>query len=129
MFGSETMLGKGKERSRIRAVQMDNLRGLLHIRRMERVPNAWIRELCGMKKDLDERIDEGVLQWFGHVVSMERDRIAERVYVGEFAGNRSVGRLWKRWIDTVKKCLIHAPTNLNTQYNMVVTEASSHPSH
>ena len=40
---------------------MDNLRGLLGIRRMDRVPNAWIRELCRVKKGLDERIDEGVL--------------------------------------------------------------------
>ena len=44
-YGSETMLWKEKERSRIRAVQMDNLRGLLGIRRMDRVPNARIREL------------------------------------------------------------------------------------
>ena len=29
-----------------------------------------------------------------------------REYVGECAGNRSVGGPWKRWIDTVKECLI-----------------------
>ena len=75
MYGSEKMLGK--ERSRVRAVQMDNLRGLLCIRRMGRVPNAWIRELCGVKKDLDERIDEGMIQWFGHVERMENDGIAK----------------------------------------------------
>ena len=40
---------------------MDNLRGLLGIRRMDRVPNARIRELCGVKKGQDERIDKGVL--------------------------------------------------------------------
>ena len=40
---------------------------------MDRVPNARIRELCGMKKGLDEKIDESVLQWFSQV---ERDRIA-----------------------------------------------------
>ena len=40
MYGSETMLWKEEERSRIRAVQMDNLR---------------------VKKGLDERIDEGVV--------------------------------------------------------------------
>ena len=60
-------------------MQIDNLRGLLGIRRMNRVPNARIRELCGVKKGLDERIDEGVLRWFGH---MENDRIPKRVYVG-----------------------------------------------
>ena len=45
MYGIETMLWKEKERSRIRAVQMDNHKGLLGIRKMDRVPNARIREL------------------------------------------------------------------------------------
>ena len=40
MYGSEAMLWKEKEKSRIRAAQMDNLRGLLGIRRMDRVSNA-----------------------------------------------------------------------------------------
>ena len=43
IYGSRTMLWTEKERSRIRAVHMDNLRGLLGIRRMDRVLNAWIR--------------------------------------------------------------------------------------
>ena len=66
LYDSETMLWKEKENSRVRVVQMDNLRGLVGIRQMDRVPNAWIRELCGVKKGIDERIDEGVLWWFGH---------------------------------------------------------------
>ena len=95
IYGSETMLWK-KERFRIRDVQMDNLRDLLRIKRMDRVPNARIRELCGVTRGVDERIDEGVLQWFGHVERMEKEKIAKRVYVGECAGNCSVGRLLKR---------------------------------
>ena len=40
-----------KERSMIRAVQMmNNLKGLVDIRRMYKVPNAWIRELCNDKR-------------------------------------------------------------------------------
>ena len=50
MYGSETMLWKEKERFRVRAVQMDNLR-------KDRVPNALIRELCGVKKGVDDRIN------------------------------------------------------------------------
>ena len=79
-FGSETMLWKEKERSRMRTVRMDNLRGILGIRRMDRVPNAWIRELCRVRKGLDERIHEGILRWFDHVKRMERDRIAKSLY-------------------------------------------------
>ena len=63
-YGSETMLWREKERFRIRAVQMDNLRGLLGIMRMDRVPNARIRDMCGVMKGVDERISEGVLRWF-----------------------------------------------------------------
>ena len=65
MYGCETLLWKEKERSRIRAVQMDNLRDLLGIRRIDRVPNARIRELCRVIKGIDERIDESVLRWRG----------------------------------------------------------------
>ena len=36
---------------------------------------------------------------------MENDRIVKRVYVGECAGSRSVGRLQKRWMDSMKECL------------------------
>ena len=60
---------------------MDNLRGLLGFRRMDRVPNAWIRELCRVKKGLDERIDECVLLCLGLVERMENDRITKIVYV------------------------------------------------
>ena len=77
LYGSEITLGKEKERSRVRAVHMDNLKGLLGIRSMDRVPNARIRELLRVKKGLDERIDEEELQWFSHVERMKRDRIAK----------------------------------------------------
>ena len=40
---------------------MDNLRGLLGIRRMDKVANAQIRQLCGVMKGVNEKIDEGVL--------------------------------------------------------------------
>ena len=62
MYGSEAMLWK-EERSRIRAVQMDNLRGLLGIRRMIRVLMIRLMRM---------------LQWFGYVERMKNDRIAKR---------------------------------------------------
>ena len=56
LYGSETMIWREKERSRIRDVQMDNLRGLLDVRRRDRVPNERIRESCGVSKGVDKRI-------------------------------------------------------------------------
>ena len=52
------MICREKEMSRIWAVQMNNLRGFLGISRMDKVPNARIRQLCGVRKDVDEKIDE-----------------------------------------------------------------------
>ena len=43
MYGSKTVLWK--ERSRIRAVPLDNLRGLFGIRRVDTVLSVWIRDL------------------------------------------------------------------------------------
>ena len=62
---------------------MDKIRSLLSIRRMDRFPNARIRELCRMAKGMDKRIEEDVLHRFSHVERMENDRIAMRLYVGE----------------------------------------------
>ena len=91
-YGSKTMLWKEKKRSRIRAAQINDFRGLLGIRRIDRISNAQIMELCGVTKGINERINEGVLRWFGHVERMEKDSIAKRVYVGECAGIRLVDR-------------------------------------
>ena len=113
------MLWKEKKRSRISAVQMDNLRALLCIRRMDRVLNPRIMKLCGVKKGLDERIGEGVLWWFGHVDRMERDRIAKRVYVGGCVGSRLEGRPRKRWIDNVKYCLMKSDLDVRQPRRMM----------
>ena len=49
-----------------------------------------------MKKGVDERIDEGVLRWFGKMERMEKDTIVKRVYAGDCTGSRLMGRLRKR---------------------------------
>ena len=58
--------------------------------------NTRIRELSGETKGENERIDEGVLRWFGHVERIENNRIVKWDYVGECADSLSVGRQRKR---------------------------------
>ena len=65
---------------------------LLGIKRMDKVPNAQIREWCGMVKGVDERNEEDVLHWLSHVERIENDRIAKRLYAGEFEGSSSAGQ-------------------------------------
>ena len=71
---------------------MDRLKGLLGIRRMGRVTNSRIREMNGVMKGVQERIDESVFRLFGYIQRMGNDRIAKRVYVREYVGNGLVNR-------------------------------------
>jgi hypothetical protein len=112
MYGSETMVWNPKYRSKMQAVQMDNLRGVLGIRRTDKVRNEYIRELCGVDKGINERINESMLRWFGHVERMDGDRLVKRIYSSECVGNRPVGRPKKRWIDSVKECLVERNVGL-----------------
>ena len=75
------MIWREKEKSRNWAVQIHNHKGLLGIR-MDKVPTARIKQLWGVTKGVDEKIDEGVLRWFDYVERMENYKIAKRVYLG-----------------------------------------------
>ena len=89
LYGSTTM-------------QMSNLKGLLGIREIYRVPNIRIRELYGVAKGVDVRNDESILRWFGHIKRMKNDRIAKWVvYVEKCVGSRLVGRSRKKWMDSM----------------------------
>ena len=43
-------------------MQMDNIRYLLCIRRMDRILNAQIKELCSVVNVVDEKINERILR-------------------------------------------------------------------
>ena len=77
---------EGEGRSRIRAIQMGNLKCLLGI-------NAWTKEFCRVMKWVDKMIDDCVLQWFVLVGRKKNNRIAKRDYVGD-----CTGRPLKRWM-------------------------------
>ena len=102
MYSSETMILRKRSSLGLGLYRWTNSEVCWVSRRMDKVPNARIRQLCRVMKGLEDRIDEGVLQWFDHVERMENDRIGKRVYVGVCAGSHSLGILRKRWINTVK---------------------------
>ena len=66
------MVWREKERSKISyVVQMDNLKGLFGMKRIDRMPNAQVREMCGVTKEADE----SVCPPFSHTERMESSRI------------------------------------------------------
>src|SRR5678815_5068657 len=105
LYSSETMVCNKKYRSKVQCVQMDNLRSMLGVRRIDKMRNELIRELCGVKKWVNERINESVLRWFDHMERMNDSRLVKRMYSGECVGNRPAGRPKKKWIESVNECL------------------------
>ena len=60
------------------------------------VPNPQKRELWGLKKGMDERIDKGVLRRFNHVERMENDRNAKVYAVAQWVGQGRGGTIPRR---------------------------------
>jgi hypothetical protein len=120
MYGSEVTVWSQKNISRIQAVQMDNLRGILGVRKIDKMRNEYIRELCGVEKGVIERINESVLRWFGHVERMEDHRLVKKIYNSECVGTRTIGRPKMRWIDSVKRCLMDKGMSLTEARRIVL---------
>ena len=83
---------------------MDNLRSFLGIR-SDKVKNEKIREIVGVKKGVNELINENVLRWFGHMERMDIERSVKRVYKSDCVGRNRPGKPRSRWIDNVNKVL------------------------
>ena len=112
LYGCEVWSLKVHERKRMEAVEMNCLRNICGLRRIDRVPNVEIRRRCGKKVSVSQRIDQGVLRWFGHVERMGDERMAKRVYESDVRGVRRRGRPRKCWMDGVKEVLARKGLNI-----------------
>ena len=105
LYGCEVWTPKVRDRKRMEAVEMNCLRNICGLRRIDRVPNVEIRRRCGKNVSVSQRIDQGVLRWFGHVERMGDERMAKRVYESDVRGVRRRGGPRKCWMDGVKEVL------------------------
>ena len=78
---------------------------------------------CGKKVSVSQRIDQGVLRWFGHVERVGDERMAKRVYESDVRGVKRRGRPRKCWMDGVKEVL--ARKGLNIQQAKVSVPSTS----
>ena len=105
LYGSETWVLNVGERKRIEAVEMNCLRNVCGVRRIDRVSNVEVRRRCGKYRSVNQKIDQGLLRWFGHVERMGSERMVKRVYESEAEGNRGRGRPRKGWLEGVREVL------------------------
>ena len=103
-----------RERKRIETVEMNCLRNICSLRRIDRVPNVEIR-CCGKNVGVSQRIDQGVLGWFGHVERMGDERMAKRVHESNVRGVRIRGYPRTFWMDGMKEVLARKGLNIQEE--------------
>ena len=105
MYASETWVWKGNHRSKVVATEMKYLRSMCGKTRMDRIRNEDIKNTCGVRKDVSEKVCENMLRWFGHVERMDESRLTKVISTGRVNGVRSRGRPRKCWEDQILECL------------------------
>ena len=114
MYGSEVWVLNKSERKKIEAVEMNCLRSICGVRRIDRVRNEEVRRVCGKERSVGMKIDQSVLRWFGHVERMNEERMVRRVYESSVHGTRRRGRPRKCWMDGVVNVLNERGLNIET---------------
>jgi hypothetical protein len=66
--------------------------------------NQELRNMYG-QPDIIEEIKSKRLEWLGHVVRIEGNRMVKRVFKGHPGGRRKTGRPRKRWMDDIEEGL------------------------
>ncbi len=56
-------------------------------------------------RKMSERVDQRVLNWYGHVVRKSEERLTKRVWKVEGSGSNLRGRLRRGWMEGVERAL------------------------
>lgn len=105
LYGSETWGMKEAEKRRLDVLEMNCLRSMVGVTRMDRIRNEEVRRRTGVVRELSSRVDQRVLRWFGHMERMSEERLVKKVMNSEVIGRRARGRPKFRWMDGVKRVL------------------------
>ena len=92
---------RSAEIRKVNVLEMNCLRSLVGVSRMNRVRNEEVRRRSGIDRELVSITDKRVLRWFLHLVRMDEYRMARRVLMAEVSGGR-VGTRWPPNLHTVR---------------------------
>ena len=79
---------RSAERRKVNVLEMNCLRSLVGVSRMDRVKNEEVRRRAGIERELARRADQSVFSLFGHVERIDEYPVARRVLMAEVSGGR-----------------------------------------
>jgi len=103
LYNSETWTLKEAQKNRLRVLEMTFLRKIEGVTRMDRIRNEEIYARLNYNRDINQRIKQRRLRYFGHICRMKNERYPKILLYGYVHGQRSRGRPKKRWLDVIKQ--------------------------
>ena len=97
-FGTEVGVMQKREEQRLEAAQMEFLRHLLGITKLDKEKNQCIKKETRTQNIVKE-IKRYQKKWLQHVQRMGRNRIPKQALRHRTKGRRNIGRPKKRWRD------------------------------
>jgi hypothetical protein len=82
---------------------MSALRKILGVKRLDKIRNEYIRARTNCTKTIVQLVYERQHKWLGHVLKMNRARIAPTVLQGKVNGKRRVGNPRTTWLKAVEE--------------------------
>jgi hypothetical protein len=101
IYGAETWSLYEEDRRRINAAEMDALRRLARISKLDRETNKYIREKMDAHDTILDDITRKQLIWYGHVERMDPTRLPKIMISGKPAGRKTRDRPRINWKDGI----------------------------
>ncbi len=86
-YRSENWTGNGAQQPRVRAVDLNYLRGACGVSRLDGLGNESVYERCGIRERgsgvgcrVVEWVKRSTLRWFGHIERMENEEFVKKMY-------------------------------------------------
>jgi hypothetical protein len=86
----------------MKVMEMKCMRAMCGVSIMVRVRNEDERRQCGSEVSIREIMDRNVMMLYGHLETMEEERMVKSVYRVKVEGSRERGSPKVRWMDSVK---------------------------
>jgi hypothetical protein len=103
LYGCESWTLRQAEENKLNAFEMSALRKILGVKRLDKIRNEYIRARTNCTKTIVELVYEMQHKWLGHVLRMNRARIAPTVLQGKVNGKRRVGKPRTTWLKAVEE--------------------------
>ena len=101
MVNCETWSLSKRQQSKVQAIQMNVLRRIEGVSRLDRVRNVDIREKLRQEGVLD-MVKSRQEKWKIRMEEMSLERTTKKIFVGEMEGKRLRGRPRLKWTDNFK---------------------------